>query len=429
MNSIFLKDSIFGELTYQKIYEFFEGPKFFSVTNEINSLFAVYWLGDEDEFDKWLIVPVSQERLEHLERRRIDILSILSYQEQKKCYQFNIYYEDDRVEFVTLDSSTLNKTIKLPRSGLYISSVLPVLPNGKIGDETEFSTHEIHVEKTASSTNPLVLKGVSKLFECFNDLYSSILAVFDEKDLMRPVSGRPGSFVLSFQAEKMQLIEPLLKDLNALILARGNLLDFIKSRKLDVQMLSALFETVLETSSSLELKSNTTDELILVIRKTDAEYYGDALAKMSVQVVGGYQVPQANLMEQIFKIVELKWQDKHLNLISTGLDERHILYYIHACKILGFLNSNGSVSALGQQLAEADHDKRLRIAARSFEASHCGWAWITWSQVKSLSELDPSTAEAFLLEMCLSLSEKTKKRRASTLRQWCEILKPSYQEL
>lgn len=194
---------------------------------------------------------------------------------------------------------------------------------------------------------------------------------------MRPVSGRPGSFVLSFQAEKMQQIEPLLKELNDLILARGNLVDFIERKNIDVQMLSALFESVVETSSSFELKSNVTDELVLVVRKTDAEFYNASLAKMSAQVVGGYQVPQANLIEQVFKIVELKWKDKHLDRFSTGLDERHIQYYIHAAKILGFLNSNGSVSALGQQVAESDNDKRLRIAARSFESSHCGWAWIT----------------------------------------------------
>jgi len=193
-------------------------------------------------------------------------------------------------------------------------------------------------------------------------------------------------------------------------------------------MLSALFENIIETSSSFELKSNSTDELVLIVRKHDAEFYSSKLIKMAVEMVGGYQVPQANIIDQVFKIVELKWHDKHLNLLSTGLDDRHILYYIHAAKILGFLNSNNSVTALGQQVAESDHEKRLRIAARSFESSHCGWAWITWSQAKNLSGLDPNTAEAFLLEQCLSLSVKTMKRRASTLRKWVEALKPAYQE-
>ncbi|AUW09012.1 DUF6575 domain-containing protein [Klebsiella michiganensis] len=429
MSNIFLKDSVFGELKYENVYEFFEGPKFFSVTNEINSLFVVYWLGDFDDFEKWIIIPISAERLESLERKRIDIRSVLMHQEQKKYYQLDIFYEDERVVALALDSSAVSNNMTLPQSGLFISSVLPVLANGKIGKAIEFSTHEIHVEKTKSSTDPLVLSGVSKLFECFNNLYSSIIKSFDEKDLMRPVAGRPGSFVLSFQAEKMQTVEPLLKELNDLIGLKGDIVSFIKNNKIDVQMLSALFDSVVNTSSSFELKNNYTDEIVLTVRKTDAEFYSTALAKMSAQVVGGYQVPQANLIDQVFKIVELKWKGIYLDLISTGLDPRHILYYIHAGKILGLLNENGSISAMGQQLAESDHEKRLRIAARGFEASHCGWAWIQWSQAKNLSELDPTTAEPFLFDMCLSLSDKTKKRRASTLRQWCEALQPAYREL
>lgn len=429
MNNIFLADSKFGTLTLKNIYEFFEEPRFFSVTNEVGGIFIIYWIGDEDDHDKWYIIPISAERLELLERKRIDLYSSLVYQEQKTFYQVNIPYDDESEEYIKISADCIVGKIKLPKTGLFVSGVTPVLASGKLGKEIEYSTHEIHVEKTAASTEPLILKGVSKLFERFNDLYSSILKSLDEKDLMKPVSGRPGSFVLSFQAEKMQQIEPLLKSLNSIILVRGDLLGFIKKNKIDVQMLSALFESVIETSSSFELKSNSTDELVLIVRKIDAEFYINGLLRLSAQVVGGYQVPQANIIGQVFKIVELKWHDKHLNLLSTGLDDRHILYYIHAAKILGFLNESNSVSALGQQLVESNDEKRLRIAARSFESSHCGWAWIMWSQAKNLSEVDPNTAEAFLLEKCLSLSDKTKKRRASTLKQWCEALKPSYQEL
>ncbi|HCO0222981.1 TPA: hypothetical protein N7D13_003150, partial [Escherichia coli] len=93
MSNIFLEDSVFGTLYMQKIYEFFEEPKLFSVSNEINSMFVVYWIGDEEDYDKWIIIPISKDRLEHFERKRIDIRSVLVYQEQKLCYQFNIYYE------------------------------------------------------------------------------------------------------------------------------------------------------------------------------------------------------------------------------------------------------------------------------------------------------------------------------------------------
>lgn len=432
MSNIFLKDTHLGTLFIKNIYEFFEGPKLFSVTNEVDSLFVVYWIGDEEEFDKWIIVPVSKTRLEHFERKRLDINSILAYQEQKVCYQVNLPYDDSLIpEFIKLNADEIKQIIKMPKTGLFISSVTPMLASGKLGSCIEFSTHEIHVEKTSTATQPLVVSGVSKIFECFNNLYNSILSSIDEKDVMSPVSGRPGSFVLSFQAEKLESIEPLLIELNSLILHRGDLINFITTRGMDAQMLMELFQSAIESSSNLELKSNSTDDIILNVRKADAEFYIHSLAKLSAEMVGSYQVPQANIIKKVFTIVELKWQDKHLNLVSTGLDDRHILYYIHAAKILGFLNSNGSVSALGQQLAESssEPEKQLRIAARSFEASHCGWAWITWSGAKNLKGVDPKTGVDFLMEKGISLSKKTKKRRGSTLRRWCEALQPFYLEI
>ncbi|HHQ6570311.1 TPA: DUF6575 domain-containing protein [Serratia fonticola] len=429
MSGIFLEDARLGSLFMKNIYEYFEGPKFFSVSNEVGNLYIVYWIGDEDEYDKWFIIPISKERLEHLERKRIDINAALVYQEQKFYYQVNIYYDDVEPECTRLDASKIADFIKLPEPRHYISGVTPVLETGKLGKQIEFSTHEIHIEKSSKGTLPLVLGGVSKVFEHFNELYNSILDFANEKDVMKPVSGRPGSFALSFQADKMESIEPLLKGLNDVVLNRRDIVGFIKKNNIDIQVLTGLFQSVIETSSNLELKSNSSDELILTIRKTDAEAYIKRLARLSSEFVGGYQVPQANIMSQIFKLVELKWQDTHLNMQTMGLDERHVLYYIHGAKILGFLSESGYVTALGQQLAEADEPRRLRIAARSFEASHCGWAWVTWSDAKDIRGIDPKTAEPFLMEKCLSLSSETKKRRASTLRQWCEALQSSYEEL
>ncbi|HDL8099887.1 TPA: hypothetical protein PXQ30_003914 [Yersinia enterocolitica] len=429
MSNLFLADTRFGSLYLKNIYEFFEEPRFFSVINEVGGLFIIYWIGDDDDFDKWFLIPISKERLEHLERKRIDIYSSLAYQEQKTFYQVNIPYDDtEEPTFIKHVASEISQKIKLPKTGLYISGVTPVLVTGKLGAQIEFSTHEIHVEKSSKGCDPLVLSGVSKIFEKFNDLYNSILKAVDEKDLMRPVSGRPGSFALSFQADKLETFEPLLEGLHKQILNRGDIISYIKENNIDVHVLTALFQSVIDTSSGIELKSNSTDEIIFSLRKVDAEYYVDTLSRLASQYVGGYQVPQANIIEKVFLIVELKWFDKELNLESTGLDLRHIQYYVHAAKILGFLNERGYSTALGQQLAEATKEARLAIAARSFEASHCGWAWVIWSNAKNIKGIIPGTAEEFLRDKCLSLSKKTMHRRASTLRQWCEALQPMYRE-
>src|SRR5471032_2439947 len=106
MNNIFLTDSKFGTLVLKNIYEFFEEPRFFSVSNEVGGLFIVYWIGDEDDYDKWYVIPISPERLELLERKRIDLYSSLVYQEQKTFYQVNIPYDDESEEYIKLSSDS-----------------------------------------------------------------------------------------------------------------------------------------------------------------------------------------------------------------------------------------------------------------------------------------------------------------------------------
>lgn len=428
MSNLFLKDTRFGSLYMNNIYEFFEEPRFFSVTNEVGGIFLLYWIGDEDEYDKWFFIPISPSRLEHLERQRIDIYQSIAYQEQRHFYQINLPYDEEcEVEFICHDSDQVKDLVRLPKEGLFISGVIPVLQTGKLGEQKQFSTHEIHIEKSSSAIKPLELNGVSKLFESFNELYDSILGVFDKKDVMIPVDARPGSFVLSFKADEMLSVEKLLSELGRLITRKLDIIPFIKQHKIDAQSLSALFQGMIDTSSDFELKSNNSDEIILKISKRDAEIHINKLARMASEYVGSHQVPQANIMDKVFHLVELMWKDAPISIQTIGLDARHVAYYKHAARVLGFINQSGYLSAIGQQIAEMEEiDRKYSIAARCFESSHCGWAWVTWSGVKNLSEIDPKTADEFLNEKCLSLSETTRARRASTLRQWQELLGPYY---
>lgn len=427
MKNNFISDSPFGCLTFKSIYEFFEEPRFFSVTNEVGSLFLVYWIGDEEDFDKWYIFPVSKGRLELLERKRIDINSCLVHQEQKSFVHANLPYDDkDSAKFETKNTAEITNLIKLPKPNLFISGVTPVLETGKLGKPVGFSTHEIHIEKSTKSHTDLELNGISKVFERFDDFYSSILNAAGEKDKMKPVSARPGSFILAFQAEKMHNFEYLLRNLFEQILYKRDLSTFIKNNNIDVQVFATLLRSVIETNTKMELKNNDNDEVIFTLHRADADFYIQDIAKMASQYVSGEQVPQANILDKVFKIVELKWQAKQLNFQSTGLEERHIFYYVRAAKVLGFLDENGAVTVSGQQLVESDEVTKLKLTARSFESSHCGWAWVNWSNASDIRGINPDTAEEFLLAKGLALSASTLNRRSSTLKQWCEILQKNY---
>ncbi|EJD6582351.1 hypothetical protein M0L63_RS06530 [Providencia rettgeri] len=424
MKNIFISHRLFGNLAIHNVYEFYDEPRLFSVKNEVSSIYLVYWIGDSKDSSDWFIIPISPDRLELLERKRIDIYSVLTEQEQSFFYTAKIFFEESPISVEIKDVQDIYD-IALPRKGLDISSVVPMLANGCLGKPLEYSTHEIHVEKSAKKSI-LDLNHVSNIFDAFGVFYQHMIKAHDVKDKIRPVAARPGSFILSFQSEKLADFEPILNRFYNLILNRKDIKGFMVENGLDFQSFFYLLNSVIETGTNFELKNTNTDEVIFDLTKSAAEFYLNGMRKSASTSVSGEQVPQADTLETIFKVVEKKWSDGVLDITNTGLSERHIYYYLHASRILGFIDHYRNVTVSGQQLIEADDDTKLKIAAKNFERSHCGWAWIQWAEVSNLSELDPNSAESFLKEQCFTLSNKTLLRRARTLRHWCSELKGHY---
>ncbi|EPT3190462.1 DUF6575 domain-containing protein, partial [Yersinia enterocolitica] len=415
------------------IYEFFEEPRLFSVENEVGSTYLVYWIGDDEHFDNWFIIPISRLKLSHLENKKIDIRSVLINQEQKSFYKARIPF-DPNVDFhFYSQSAELINSIVLPIDGLFISDVIAASRSTARIDANELSvaTHEIHIEKSCSKSNKskgLLLDHVTRVCESFNDFYDSLLSTFDISGGIKPLAARPGSFILAFSAEELPSLEVTLSNLNQLILHKRDIKPFLKQHDIDIKSFSALLSSIVDTSTCMELKSNLNDEVIINIRKSDAVFYLKDMSRLALQYVSSYQVPQANDLEKLFRLVSMTWNGDEITSKTLGVDERHVLYYRHAAKVMGFFESNGAITALGQQLAEANEERKFRIAARSFESSYCGWAWINWSGVEDLAGLNPNTASMFLLQNCASLSTSTAKRRSSTLSTWCEMLQPYYNE-
>lgn len=430
MSNVFLPNTMMGTLRYKRVYEFFEEPRFFSAENEVSSLFVVYWIGEDEDADSWYIIPVSPARLELIERKRVDLRSVLVDQEQLFFYEVRAPY--DRKIAPTWDVKGIESVsdYALPAPGLFISSVVPVLENGRIGEAIKYSTHEIHLEKSSKkSAGNLVLSHVSNVCDSFSALYDGLLEFSGLKDKLRPVDARPGSFILSFQAEKLNVYEEILHDLSTLIERRADIVDFIQNNGIDFQAFSNLLQSVVSTGTNMELKSNQTGEVIFLLTKAGAEFYLRVISRLSALAVGGHQIPQADTLDTVFKVVEVKWSGVPCTVENTGLQERHVYYYLHAARVLGLLDANGGVTAIGQKLVQSERDNQYKIAARCFEVSHIGWAWINWSEVDNLSQIDPDTAEQFLLAQCHSLSPETIIRRARTLRHWGKTLKETYTPL
>lgn len=430
MSNIFLQNTMLGTLSYKRVYEFYEEPRFFSVENEVNTLFVVYWIDEDDYSDSWYIIPVSPSRLEMIERKRICIRDALTNQEQPFFYQVQIPYDRKLQPIWNNKESKQVFDLSVPVAGLFISSVVPILKNGKVGEPISYSTHEIHLEKSSKKgSNNLVLSHVSYVCDMFSDLYDRLLETAKCKDKLRPVDARPGSFIISFQANELKSFEDSLKELSHLIEQRADIIPYIIDKSIDIQSLTDLLQAVVETGTNMELSSNQTGDNVFVLTKAGAEFYLKKLSRLASLTVGGHQIPQADVLDNVYKLVEVVWSGDHLTSVTTGLQERHIYYYKHAAKVLGLLDDFGKVTTSGQQLVQSDKKTRNKIAARRFEVSHIGWAWISWSEVENLSQVDPDSALDFLVSQCHSLSRDTIERRSTTIKHWCRELKKHYTPL
>ena len=134
-------------------------------------------------------------------------------------------------------------------------------------------------------------------------------------------------------------------------------------------------------------------------------------------------VPQANSLERINHLLDYIKRDTPLNKESVGLSDRQVRYYVHASKILGLIDEDVHLTTLGRLVLLSDGDEKKRALKLAIEKSEFGKAWIAWSGMSTIEEIDPETAAEFLRQRSPDLSSRvTLSRRASTIRRWLKTL-------
>lgn len=425
MNEVFYESPLHGTLIIDSVYEFYEEPRLFSVSNEVGNVFVVYWATTDEDSDTWFLIPISRDKLYQFEMKQVCIRDVLLYQEKKNFVKLIMPFdevEEIQSEFVSAD--IIQDLITLPLQGVYISSS----PHAVLAKSPALveATHEIHIQKNSKNAKDLYIETVFRIVESFSELYSTLSESFVGGTGLEAVGARTGSFILSFNAKHSELIDSTLSELFCLIRERESVIPFIESNNINAPALCELLSRIVNSHSNFDLKQNSDSNSLIKISSDDAKYYIKTLNNYVSIIVSSSQVPQANDLKKLFEIVEKLSNGIELTESDLSLTKRQIQYYLHAASTLGFTQSYGSITSLGQEIANAEYSTRLIITARAFQYSHCGWAWVKWSGVSDITELDASTAADFLIENCSSLSENTAKRRSTTLKKWCNTLSAVY---
>ncbi|EFC0648292.1 hypothetical protein FA849_00980 [Escherichia coli] len=427
MKHIFLSHPFLGNLKILNVYIEYEGPRLFSLENETGASFISYWIGDEENHEKWFLIPCSKARVIAFEKKKIDLKKLLSQHEQDHFYRIEMPFDHKKeCSFNPLPSKDIYG-IKLPKEGIFVDKIR-VFDNSAV-DFNLIPTHEVKISKTNKDTKSnVLLNHLTKVCENFCDLAHGFNSSRKVKNSnIQALNARYGSFAINLHANELEKFEKIFSEIAVLMLNRKPVLPFILKNNIDIRSFCGLLDAIVSTSVNFQFTSVHAKDRVININKNDAIVYLKELSEKSLEYISSIRVPQANDIEKVFLIVDLIWQQEVINDEVLNVEPRHVSYYKHAARILDFVKSDGSLTSLGQKIAlTSNKDKRMSITAKAFEESDCGWAWINWSDVTEIKDVDPNTASEFLRERCPSLTGTTVKRRADTLTSWYNKLTPYY---
>lgn len=422
--NILPKDTYLGRLRFFEIYDEFYGPKCFSVKDELNNLHLVYWSGDYDNYTctKWVYVPVSTAILDELLREERTFSSV--YQNSKQVKIVSTYDENLGLQTSIEDLTKHNRvSVNLPPKNFSID----VEEIQSIAPESNWNFN-LRIAKRNGHNSPSD-NAVSKVLSVFGEIVKLLMKdEQNKKPSVYPLSAQYGSFDVKLGSSNQERAAVAIELLESILADENTILDKLEELEVDPYRLKDLLDVVNLDSLELTLKSKTSDILKKPIRISSANLLPiiKKLEETTKTFIDSSQVPQANCLERVIKIVEHRVNGGELKpeLIAGISSDRQVHYHTHAAKCLGLLNPNNTVTTAGRVLAQKSNNiAKFQYLADKLESSDFCWAWMKWAEVSSLAELDPATAEQFVKERVKGLRRSSIARRASSLASWVTILK------
>ena len=423
-------DTSLGKLSFLEIYDDYDGPKFFSAINQFRQIFVVYWVEhnkDERSFG-WLYLPISEKKLNKLRRTQISSYDAFSNPEQG-IYFVQTFPDKNKDTAEYHNISEIDSKLIPPESIFIDPDDIEI-----VNDKEANWVYQLIIKKAGSN---VLLKSdtVSSVLERFRDIFESLMSNEGKtQQSIYPLNAVPGSFDIKLSASDNNLaIKALIAFESMTASDEKNIEQRLRQAKLDPFKLKALYEVIQLNNITIEVTPKTFTKVTksIKITKRDAEKRISNLEELTYTSIESIKIPQANDIEKVIQYVELKKDGKVItyDLIEGLTSQRQVAYYRVAAYSLGLLDRQGYLTSAGRfLLSKKSNESRYQVLVDRFESSDFGWGWMRWSNVNSLSELDPNTAAKFLIESVPMLSADTANRRAKTLIRWLEKLKPHHRD-
>lgn len=410
-------NTFIGKLSPYEIYDEFCGPKCFSVKNNFNQLYLVYWNGNVDGEATWLYSPVSEDELDNFIRKRISIRSLF-IKKNHFTYYVTIGNKEHTCDVI---DERFKKEVNYPPAGF----ILDYDELESFAKEAQWDI-ELKIAKKSASPDREV---VTQLIDSISDLYH-ILMMKSNRDRPKlfPYSAKYGSFEIKFGTTDKDKAITATKKLSLILSDYSLTNDKLNELNVDPYLIKNIISLIVNNKLSVTIdnKVNTAIKDPIKINYDKISDLSKNLDKNTNVIIPSNKVPQANNINRIIKIVGMRINDEPLTLdtIDGLTSPRQIKYYIDSAACLGLLNKNLSVTPAGFILFYKKTEKaRYEYLADRFESSACGLGWLKWANVDSITKLDEKTAGEFIDTCVKGLSKKTSSRRKSTLVTWLSLFK------
>lgn len=418
------KDTFLGRLSFFEIYDDFLGPKCFSVRDELQRLYLVYWSGDYEggTLTKWVYMPVSTKILDELLREEYSFHK--AFKTSRQLLAVSTYSKESgkptQIEPITTNNI---EHVNLPPKDFSIDpeDIQSIAP------ESNWSFN-LRIAKRSGKGSPDD-DAVAKVLSAFGDMVKLLMKDDSHKSPgIFPLTAGYSSFDVKLGSSNQDRAAVAIELLDSILADKDKFEEKLEELEIDPFRLKDLLDVVNLEKLELTLKSKTSDVLGKPIKISSASLLPliKKLEKSTKVFIDSTKVPQANCLDRVIEIVEHRVNGGELEhtLINGITSDRQVQYHTHAARCLGLLNSNNTITTAGRVLAQKTNKvAKYQFLADRFESSDFGWAWMHWAGVSSIVDLEPSSAEQFVKERVRGLRRTSISRRASSLASWVTILK------
>lgn len=422
-----------GQLQLLETYDYYDGPRLFSARNVVGTTFFVLWADVTQDEDIWLYAPVSTERLADLREGVLSIREAFTHAEDRVVYRVHQSKTTGAARVDPLAASEIPMDCLPPeRDAIDVPSIVPLaLPEPHVEVEgAQWTRHRalqrIRIARTKGHLPP-PLSAVTTILDSWVRLFEAVVRNLGSPAELLPISAVPGSFVVDMAISDPAAAHAAFRTLAELFRRRqpgGVLEKLIAEGKIPPASYRDLLDAV--STSEVDVRVSMGDdenEAEIVLEPSRSRTLLTPATKSARQRLQGAQIPQADEVTRVFRVLELASKGREITAEQLEVVPRQVAYYKHAGRVLGYLDEANEPTPSGIQLVRLTPEQRLISAAMHYEGTDCGGSWVTWSKVNSLAEVDPASAEDFLVDVS-DLSESTAFRRAKTLRSWLQAVVP-----